>query len=102
MAVDLPNGISTIPSDTVSKSLLTIADSNNALGVTVPGQIVDTTIDNAIFTLGDSVTDTIPYSHYSSSVTTCNVEAGGGEACDSCLRLVFGVLPSDCGVIDRT
>ena len=100
MAVDLSNGISTIPGNTVSISLLAIADSNNALGVAIPGQIVDSTINNAVFTLGDSFTDTIPYSHDSSSVATCNVETRGGEACDSCLRLVFGVLPSDCGVVD--
>lgn len=100
MAVDLSNGVSTIPGNTVSISLLAVADSNNALGVAVPGQIVDSTINNAVFTLGDSLADTIPYSHDSSSVTTGNVETGGGEACDGCLRLMFGVLPSDCGVID--
>lgn len=100
MAVDLSNGVSTIPSNTVAISLLAIADGNNTLGVAVPGQIVNSTINNAVFTLGDSFADTIPYPHDSSSVTTCNVETGGGEACDSCLRLVFGVLPSDCGVID--
>jgi hypothetical protein len=100
MAVDLANGVSTIPGDTVSISLLAIADGNNALGVTVPGQIVDSTINNAVFTLGDSFTDAIPNSHNSSRVTTRNIETGGGEACDSCLRLVFGVLSSDCGVVN--
>ena len=100
MAVDLSNGVSTIPGNTVSISLLAIADGNNALGVTVPSQIVDSTINNAVFTLGDSLADTIPYSHDSSSITTCNVESGGGEACDSCGRLVFSVLSSDCGVVD--
>lgn len=100
MAVDLSNGVSTVPSNTVSISLLAIANSNNALGVSIPGQIVDSTINNAVFTFSDSLADTVPYSHDSSSVTTCNVETGGGEACDGCLGLVFGVLPSDCGVID--
>lgn len=102
MAVDLSDGVSTVPGDAVSKSLLSITDGNNALRIAVPGQVVDAAIDNAVFPLGDALADTIPYSHSTGGITTGDIESRGREPSDGCLGLVFGVLSGDCGVVDRT
>lgn len=98
---NLTNGVSAVPGNAVSVALLSIADGNNTLGIAVPGQIIDSTIDNAIVALCDSVTNTVPDSDYTAGITTSDVEARGGETGDRCVGIVFGVLSCDRGVIDR-
>lgn len=102
MTGDLPDSVSTIPSDAMSKSLLTVTNGNDALRIAVPGQVVDSAADNVVFALRDSFANTVPYSYNSRSITTCNVEPRWSKTSDRCLRLVFGVLSGDCGVINRT
>lgn len=86
----------------MSKSLLTVTNGNDALRIAVPGQVIDSAADNAVVALRDSFANTVPYFHDSRSITTCNVESRWSETSDRCLRLVFGVLSRDCGVINRT
>lgn len=60
VAIDLSNSISTVPSNAVAVALLSIADRDDALGITIPGKIIDAAVDNTVFTLGDSIADTVP------------------------------------------
>lgn len=101
MSHNLTDCVSTVPSNAVSVALLSIANGNNTLRIAVPGQIIDSTIDNAVVALCDSVTNTVPDSDYTACITTGDVEAGGRETGDRCVGIVFGVLSRDRGVIDR-
>ena len=60
MAINFSNGVSTVPSDAVSVSLLPITNCDYALGIAIPGKIIDSAIDNTVFALGDSFANTIP------------------------------------------
>lgn len=102
VSIDFADRIPTVPADAMTKALLSTTNSNDPLGITVPGQIIDSTVDNAVFTLGDSLTDAVPNPHIATDITTGNIESGGRESSDRCLGLVFCVLPGDRGVINRT
>jgi len=85
----------------VSVALLSITNGNDTLGIAVPGQVINSTIDNAVVALCDSVTNTVPDSDYTTSITTGDVETGGRETSDRRVSLVLGILSRDRGVIDR-
>ncbi|KAJ5355375.1 uncharacterized protein N7496_012587 [Penicillium cataractarum] len=101
VAVNFTDGVSTVPGNAVSVALLSVTDSNDALRVTVPSQVIDPAVDNAVVALGNTLSNTVPHSHSTGSITASNIESRGGEARDGGLSLVFGVLSSDCGVVDR-
>lgn len=98
---NLTDGVSTVPSNAVSVALLSITNGNDTLGIAVPGQVINSTIDNAVVALCDSVTNTVPDSDYTTSITTGDVETGGRETSDRRVSLVLGILSRDRGVIDR-
>lgn len=50
VAGDLTNTVAAVCSDAVSEALFAITDGNDALRVTVPGNVVDTAGDNVVFT----------------------------------------------------
>lgn len=100
MAGDFTDSISTVPGYAVSISLLPVSHGNDALGITIPGKIINAAIDNTVFALGDTFSDTIPDSHNSGRITAGNVESRRSESSDGGLGLVFGVLAGDCGVVD--
>jgi len=101
MSHNLTDGVSTVPSNAMSVALLSIANGNDALGITVPGQVIDSTIDNAVVSLCNSVTNAVPDSDYTTGITTGDIKTGGGETGDCRVRLVLGILSRDRGVIDR-
>lgn len=76
MSGDLANTVSAVCSNAVSVSLLSVADGDDALRITVPGEVVDATAHNGVLSLSDSFANAIPHSHYTSSVATGNIESG--------------------------
>lgn len=60
MTIDFADGISTVPGNAMTITLFPVANSNDTLGIAVPGQIVNAAVDNAVFSLGDTVANTIP------------------------------------------
>ena len=102
MSKDLTNGVSTVPGDAVPIALFTITHGNNALRIAVPSQVIDSAVDNAVFALGDSITDTVPNPNIATGITTGDVKPRRRKASDGRLSLVLGVLSSNGGVVDRT
>lgn len=74
MSKDLTNGVSTVPGDAVPIALFTITHGNNALRIAVPSQVIDSAVDNAVFALGDSITDTVPNPNIATGITTGDVK----------------------------
>lgn len=102
MSINLADSISAIPCDAVAKSLFSITHSDDTLGITVPGEIVDSTIDNAVVAFCNSFADTVPNLDKTGRITTCDIEPRRRKAGDCSLGFVFGVLSSDRGVVDGT
>lgn len=74
------------------KALLAIAHGNDALGVAVPGEIVDPTVHNAVLALSYALADTVPDPDDTTCITAGDVEPGRREPGDGCWALVFCVL----------
>jgi hypothetical protein len=49
VSTDFPHGVSTISSDAVAKPLPSITYSDNALGIAIPGYIIDAARDDVVF-----------------------------------------------------
>lgn len=100
VSIDLANGVPTIPCNAMSISLLSVTNSDDALRIAIPGKIVNSAIDDAVFTLGDTITDAVPDSYYTASITASDVETRWGKAGDCGCALMLCVLSGYGGVID--
>lgn len=60
VADDFSDGVSAVPCDAMTVALLPVSDGDDALGVTVPGQVVDSTVDDTVLALCESLANTVP------------------------------------------
>jgi len=77
VSTDLTTAVSTVCSDTMSKSFSAIANSNDALRVSIPGDIVDSASNDGIFSFCSPFTDGVPYSYCARHISTSNVVSAG-------------------------
>ena len=74
VAVDFADSVPTVPGNAVTVALLPVANSDDALGIAVPGEVVDPAVDDAVFALGDSLADAIPDPDDTAGVAASDVE----------------------------
>lgn len=88
----LSNCVAAVCGNTVTKALATVADGNDALGVTIPANVVDATRDDMVFAFCIDGLDGVPDADSTSDVTGSDVEAGRGKAGDGGMGGVASVL----------
>lgn len=97
---DLAHGVSTISRDATSKLLAAVTDGNDALGLAIPGDVIEATADDAV--LSSCVADVLrlPHLQHTGGIATGNLEAIGRESGDGGGGGVAGVLFAVGGVVD--
>jgi hypothetical protein len=100
MTVDFTDSISTIPGEEVTVSLSSVSYGDDALRITVPCDVIDSTVDNRIVAFCKAFSYTVPDLYGTCNISTSNIEARWRETCDGGLRGVFCVLPGICGVVN--
>ena len=75
MPTDLSHGIPTIRGDTVPELFFAITNCYDALTISIPGQIVDTTADNWILALCSALTNAVPDTNSPGDVTAGDIVA---------------------------
>jgi len=83
---DLANTVAAVPCDTMAEPLPAISNSDDALAVTVPGNVVDPSGDDLVLAFCGTFPYTIPDLDVARSISACNVEArrtepGNGGVC---------------------
>lgn len=88
MSRDLSHAVPTICRYAVAESLFSIPNCDDALRVTIPGQIIDAPC-NLVDAFCCSFSYTIPYSDVTHNITARNIVTGGREAGDGgCSRML--------------
>jgi hypothetical protein len=84
----------------VAETLFTVTDSNDTLRVAVPSNIVDTTSNDVVFSLGSALALAVPHTYGTRDITTGYVVAAGRETGDGGLSDMVGVLSCNARVVD--
>lgn len=100
MARDLADAVAAVSGDAVAEALAAVADSYDALGVAVPGDVVDAAGDDMVFTLGVDGFDGVPDADGAGDVTGGDIETRWGEAGYGGIGGVASVLFTLGGVVD--
>ena len=74
---DLTTAVSTVCSDTMSKPFSAVSNSNYALRVSIPGDIVDSASNDGIFTFCSPFAYSVPYSYCARHISTSNIVSAG-------------------------
>lgn len=77
---DLADAVPTVGRNAVAEPLASVPNGDDALGVAVPGNIVDATRNDVVLALGVDGLDGVPDADGTGDVSRGDVEAGGGEA----------------------
>lgn len=80
MACDLAYTVTAVGGDAVAEALAAIADSDDALRVAVPGNVVDAAGNDVVLALGVDGLNGVPDTNGAGDITGSDVEARGGEA----------------------
>ena len=100
MAADFADAVPGVSGDAVAEALFAVADGDYALGVPVPGDVVDGARDDVVLPLGGAFACAVPDANTTAAVAASDVEAGGGEAGDGRGGGVLGVLGRIGGVVE--
>lgn len=76
----------------MSELLLSVANGDDALAVSVPSEIIDAAADDGVFALGGAFTYAVPNADGTRGITAGDIVAGRGEAGDCCSGRVGSVL----------
>jgi len=72
---DLAHTVAAVPCDAVTEPLPAISYSNNTLIVSIPGNVVDASGDDLVFTLCGTFSYTVPDLDVTGGVSACDIEA---------------------------
>lgn len=86
----------------MAETFLAVSDSNDALAVAIPCDIVDAASDDVILALGSAFTLTVPDADGAGGVTTSYVKARGRKTRNCRLCRVLSVLGTDFGMVYGT
>lgn len=100
MSADFAHAVAAIRSDTMAKALFAITDSDDALRVAIPANVIDAARDDVIFSLCVDSLDSVPDTNSAGHVTGRNVEARGRESGNGGTGGMAGVLFALGGVVD--
>ena len=96
----LPYAVPAVSCDTVAEPFFAVAHSNDALRVSIPGQVIDSTGNDVIFSFGGTFACTIPNPYGARNISTSDIETGGRKAGNGRLCGMLSVLLADGRVVD--